>query len=373
LTRGLDTFFGQLTRDNFQALLVQEFGDTKRLDALTATAADQRQNRMAIVNAPEFQVHITAGNIPNPTLMSMVFGLLTRSAQFIKCASGSSFLPRLFAHSIYEADPKLGACLEVAEWRGGDESLETVLFAEADCVTATGSDETLTKIRSQLPIKIRFLGYGHRVSFGYVAGEDLFGSSAKKIVSRAVDDVVAWNQLGCLSPHVIYVQLGGEVSPDQFAELLADELDKREKSEPRGELPVELAATIASRRGIYEIRAAHSPETTRHWCSKDSTAWTVVYEADAHFQMSCLNRFVYVKAVADLTAMLQGADDIRGIVSTVGIAVPEDKAQEIATQLARWGATRVCPLGQMQNPPLTWRHDGRPALGDLVTWTDWEQ
>ena len=46
--------------------------------------------------------------------------------------------------------------------------------------------------------------------------------------------------------------------------------------------------------------------------------------------------------------------------------------EELATQLARWGATRICPLGQMQNPPLTWRHDGRPALGDLVTWTDWE-
>ena len=33
---------------------------------------------------------------------------------------------------------------------------------------------------------------------------------------------------------------------------------------------------------------------------------------------------------------------------------------------------RVCPLGQMQEPPLTWRHDGRPALADLITWTDWE-
>jgi hypothetical protein len=98
----------------------------------------------------------------------------------------------------------------------------------------------------------------------------------------------------------------------------------------------------------------------------------VVYEADARFQMSCLNRFVYVKAVADLTAMLHGADDIREKVSTVGIAVPEEQTQEIATQLARWGATRVCPLGQMQNPPLTWRHDGRPVLGDLVTWTDFE-
>jgi len=372
LSRGLDNFFSRLTRDSFHALFVQEFGDARRLDAMSATPVEQKQNRMAIAGTPEFQVHITAGNIPNPALMSMVFGLLTRSAQFVKCASGSSFLPRLFAHSIYEFDPKLGACLEIAEWRGGNAGLESILFAEADCVTATGSDETLAAIRAQLPVKTRFLGHGQRVSFGFVAGEDLFGSSAKKIVVRAADDIVAWNQLGCLSPHVIYVQLGGEVAPEQFAELLAEELERREQTEPRGELPAEDAAAIASRRSIYEVRAAHSPETTRHWCSKDSTAWTVVYEAEARFQMSCLNRFVYVKAVAELTAILHGADDIRGKVSTVGIAVPEEKNQEIATQLARWGATRVCPLGQMQNPPLTWRHDGRLPLGDLVTWTDFE-
>ena len=372
LARGLDGFFKQLTRENFHALLVQEFGDAGRLDAMGATPAEQKQNRAAIINAPEFQVHITAGNLPNPALMSMVFGLLTRSAQFIKCASGASFLPRLFAHSIYEADAKLGACLEVAEWRGGSLALENALFAEADCVTATGSDETLAAVRMQLPVKIRFLGYGHRVSFAFVGSEELYGSSAKKIAARAADDVVAWNQLGCLSPHVVYVQLGGEVYPEHFAQMLADELEKREASEPRGELPAEHAAAIASRRGIYEVRAAHSPETTRHWCSQNSTAWTVVYEAEARFQMSCLNRFIYVKGVADLTAALQGADEIRRKVSTVGIAVPADKSQEIATQLARWGATRICPLGQMQNPPLTWRHDGRPALGDLVTWTDVE-
>ena len=373
LARGLDNFFKQLTRENFHALLVQEFGDAKRLDVMTATIAEQKQNRAATVNAPEFQVHITAGNIPNPTLTSIVFGLLTRSAQFVKCASGASFLPRLFAHSIYEVDGKLGACLEIAEWRGGNAALENVLFAEADCVTATGSDETLTAIRAQLPVKIRFIGHGHRVSFGFVAQEVLYGSRAKKIVAAVTDDVIAWNQLGCLSPHVIYVQLGGEIAPEHFAQLLAEELERREQIEPRGELPAEDAAAITTRRGIYEVRAAHSPETTQHWCSKDSTAWTVIYEADARFQMSCLNRFIYVKGVADLKTTLESADSVRGKVSTVGIAAPEEKINEIATQLARWGATRICPLGQMQNPPLTWRHDGRPALGDLVTWTDWEQ
>ena len=372
LVRGLDNCFKQFTRENFNALLVQEFGDARRLDAMIATSADQKQNRMAIINAPEFQVHITAGNIPNPTLTSIVFSLLLRSAQFVKCASGAAWLPRLFAHSIYSADAKLGACLEIAEWRGGNVDLENVLFAEADCVTATGDDETLAAIRQRLAIATRFLGYGHRVSLGFVSHDVLYGSLAKKNVTAAVDDIVAWNQLGCLSPHVIYVQLGGEISPEYFAQLLAEELERREQTEPRGELPAEHAAAIASRRGIYEVRAVHSPETTQHWHSKDSTAWTVVYEADARFQLSCLNRFIYVKGVADLKTALESADGVRGKVSTVGIAAPGDKINEIAAQLARWGATRICPLGQMQNPPLTWRHDGRPALSDLIAWTDLE-
>jgi hypothetical protein len=135
---------------------------------------------------------------------------------------------------------------------------------------------------------------------------------------------------------------------------------------------VQVAAAISSRRSIYEVRAAHSPET-QHWCSKGSTAWTVVYEADPRFQLSCLNRFIYVKPVKDLAQALQSADSVRGKVSTVGVAAPEQDLQQLATDLARWGVTRVCLIGQMQAPPLPWRHDGRPALADLVTWTDWEK
>jgi Acyl-CoA reductase (LuxC) len=370
LERGLDNFFKQLTRENFRALLLQEFGDG--LDAINEVSATTSAKTIHFWRASEFQVHIAAGNIPNPAFTSIMLGLLTRSAQFVKCASGSSFLPRLFAHSIYDADPKLGACLEIAEWRGGNAPLENALFAEADCVTATGSDETLDEIRLHLPLRTRFVGYGHRVSFGFIAGEVLVGARAKKIVAAAADDITAWNQLGCLSPHVIYVEAGGEVAAEHFAQLLAEELERREALEPRGEISAEESAAIASRRGIYEIRAAHSPETTRHWCSQDSTAWTVVFEADARFQLSCLNRFIYIKPVADLKALFENADAIRGKVSTVGIAAPDEKISELSVQFARWGATRICPLGQMQNPPLTWRHDGRPPLGDLVTWTDVE-
>ena len=363
LEKGLDSFFCQFTLENFRALLEQDLGHAQRLDGFT---------NGAIANGPNLLVHIAAGNLPNPALMSMTLGLLTRSAQFVKCASGASLLPRLFAHSIYELDRKLGACIELAEWRGGNRELESALFAEADCVTVTGSDETLATIRSQLPTKVRFLGYGQRVSFGLVTREVLREDLVAQIVSSAADDVIAWDQNGCLSPHVIYVEERGAVESDKFASLLAVELAQREASEPRGNTAVEIAAVIASKRAIYEALAVHRADA-KIWSSQNSTAWTVVFEHDVRFQFSPLNRFIYIKPVPDVAAVLQGIDELHGKVSTVGIAAMPEKMKEFASAFARWGATRICPLGQMQNPPLMWRHDGRPALGDLVTWTDFEQ
>src|SRR5207244_3533036 len=150
---------------------------------------------------------------------------------------------------------------------GGNADLESALFGHADCITATGTDETILSIRQRVPLKTRLLAYGQRLSFAYVSAAVLSGLNARKTAARASADVVAWNQLGCLSPHVIYVQQGGGISPEQFAELLADELAAREQTEPRGELPAQTAAVISSRRAIYEMRAAASPDSTRLWCS----------------------------------------------------------------------------------------------------------
>lgn len=371
LSSGLDASFRQLTPENFENLLVQELGHPERLDAMAATAQETHSRVMATASGPALLAHVAAGNIPAPTLMSIVLGVLIRSAQFVKCAAGTSLLPRLFAHSLYDREPKLGSCIEIAEWPGGTTDLEDALFASVDCLTATGSDETISAIQRRLPALVRFVPYAHRVSFGYITHEVLSRQNAAEAANQAAADVIAWNQLGCLSPHLFYVEAGGSVPPEKFAELLSEELARREESEPRGPLSVQDSADIAGKRNFYQVRAAHS-EHTQLWQSKDSTAWTVVFEADPQFQLSCLNRFVYVKRVKDLKDALEAAASVKGKVSTIGVAAPFQKMQELAIQLARWGATRICPLGKMQQPPLTWRHDGRPALGDLVIWTDWE-
>lgn len=371
LGHGLDALFGSLTARALQALIVQDLGHLERLDHLAATEGEQFLGLAAQARGPALLAHVGAGVLPNPAVVSLVLGLLTRSAQFFKCPAGGALLPRLFAHSLHEAEPKLAACLELAPWPGGSHDLEAALFAAADAVTVTGTDETIEDVRRRLPPHVRLLGHGHRVSFAFIARERLTPAAAPGLARELAADVADWDQLGCLSPHAVYVETGGALAPEQFAAELAAALRTLEAERPRGPLPAERAADIVRRREFYEIRAAYS-EDTRCWFSAGGTAWSVVFENDPQWQPSCLHRFVYVKAADRLTDVLHAAEAVRGRVSTVALAAAGSRARELSHELAAWGVTRLCPPGRMQRPPLTWRHDGRPALGDLVTWTSQE-
>ncbi len=368
MASGLDALFKSITIESLTGLIRQELGDDAAMDEFRG---GETPGKRAIALGPGLMVHVTAGNIPTPGIVSLVHGLLLKSAQFVKCSSEHPLALRLFAHSLYDADPKLGACLELAAWKGGGHPCESPLFGEADVVTATGNDETVESIRRVVPSRTRFVSHGHKVSFAYLTKDALSGYKTRRWTEGAAADVAAWDQQGCLSPHVFYVQGGGETSAEQFAEMLAGQLTKLEQLQPRAPLTIQESAAIATRRSFYEVRASHSGDT-KHWRSHESTAWTVVYENDPQFQFSCLNRFVYVKPVADLHDLLKHAELVRDKVSAVGIAALDDEARPLTRELARWGVSRVCRVGAMQSPPLTWRRDGRPVFADLLWWCDWE-
>jgi hypothetical protein len=61
---------------------------------------------------------------------------------------------------------------------------------------------------------------------------------------------------------------------------------------------------------------------------------------------------------------------VLGHLSAIGIwpATPENADQTVAL-----GASRVCPLGEMQSPPWTWHQDGVAPIASLVHWIDIER
>jgi hypothetical protein len=181
--------------------------------------------------------------------------------------------------------------------------------------------------------------------------------------------VSVYDQQGCLSPHVIYVEERGALAPRKFAAALAEAMGAFQARIPRGKLSVEEAAVVNTTRSGYEFRSA-SDKRIAVWASAQPNDWSVIYEDDPSFAPSCLNRLVFVKPTDGERRVLENVQRFAARISTVGVAPMSERMTEFAKQLAKIGIHRVCPIGQMQRPPLWWFHDGRPNLASLVRWTE---
>jgi hypothetical protein len=116
LAEGLRQFFSSVTHKSLTELLKTSLASRSSLDAWDSIHGYEGEGALSRAHGPELLVHYAAKGVPYPTLMAMMIGILLRSAQFVHCAPEQAWLVRLFAHSIYENDAKLGSCLELAEW-----------------------------------------------------------------------------------------------------------------------------------------------------------------------------------------------------------------------------------------------------------------
>jgi len=306
---------------------------------------------------------LLAGTIPMPNLLQCVVPLLLQSPVLVKSSARDTVTAELAARSLAELDPDLGRCIEVVNFQREDREC-TASLLEADCVVASGSDETMREIGGQLAIQQRFVAYGHRVSLALVgpgapaSGTDGDVESLADALSR---DIGLWDQLGCLSPVAIYV-----VDPDpdaaladRLAEALHHALAQRQREWPRGDVEPGVAATIRRERAEAEMRRAGGPgEAGQHdersqervvLYESDATHHTVVRECDASWRPAPLHRFVRLHPVRDLEALQAALEELAphiSAVATAGFDAERDEgafAGGLGPLLRGLGVSRVCP------------------------------
>ena len=253
----------------------------------------------------------------------------------------------------------------MAVWPGGNAPLEEIAFGCADVVIASGSDKSLAAIRPQ--VRGKFIGYGHKVSFAVIAKEAL--SDAGALAQKAAYDVALFDQQGCLSPQLTYVEEGGAVSPQAFASLLAEALAEWEHLLPRGNVSQEASVAIRRVRDEAEWQALAGKDVVLH-VSPNGTAWTVIYDTDPTFVLVPLYRTIRVKPLSSITQLHELLTSWRPYLEAVGVAIDTTYHTQLAEILGQAGVSRICPIGTMQTPPLSWRHGGRPRITDLVRWVE---
>ncbi len=305
----MDWIFTHWTEENIEHLLT-----VSRLPSLS--------------KKPTFAIQILAGTTPAMIAQGFLQGALLKIPQCLK-------LPRrqtAFAHLVYQSfkneAPKLANLFTL------DDGQNLPAFHQqlhrADLVLAYGHDETIASIQKNLAPNAIFIPHGHAESAAIICKEAANIESLKKLAY----DMLSYDQRGCLSPRVTFVERGGELSPaecaQQFAEIVLQHLSKKL---PRGGLFDGEAAEILHQRALYGFRG-------KVYLGTD---WTVCYDENLIWPTEALPRFMPFKAFNTLGELKK----ILPPLISIGYAGSVKKLTDL-----NFVTSRFCNLGGMQQQCL---------------------
>jgi acyl-CoA reductase-like NAD-dependent aldehyde dehydrogenase len=240
-------------------------------------------------------------------------------------------------------DPAFARALVEAAVALGDEHVRIVDDLDVAAVDegeihVYGRDETIAEMRAKARVRVR--GHGSGMGIAWIsAGADL-ATAARGLA----DDVVVFDQRGCLSPRIALV-LGDEARASELADALHAELDRLDASIPRGAVPAEERAA-AGRYVATMTYACRALVGSQHAIG--------VAPPGAPLVLPPPYRTVHVAACASIEEAAKLLAPLAKGVVTVGTDAP-GSAKVLAPPWAR-----IAALGTMQRPPL----DGPVDLRD---------
>ena len=316
---------------------------------------------------PSLLVHSWAGNVPGLPMWSLAAGLLVKAGNVGKLPSAEPVFATLLAQALLRERPDWHDAFAVLWWPGGDAAVEA-LYREAEVVMAYGGTAALQSLRAQVPATTRFLPHGHKLGIVLVGRAALDRLRGPEAARRCAHDIVRYEQQGCYSPHVVYVERGGPLSPRAFAQHLAAALAAEGRRLPRRTPALDEAGALAGWRQSAEWQALQG---RGELLGDDASPWAVAFHDHAvPLAPTPGHRCIKVCAVDALDAVPPLVAPHAAVLQTAAVAADSDTLFRVAAALAEAGVTRVCAVGAMTQPEAGWHHDGRTSLADLVRWVE---
>ena len=361
----LDGMAADWTAARLRELVTIELGEPPALDVPVV-----RGEGTTLAVGPALCVQVAAGGVPGVGVTALLRSLLVKAPTLLKAGRGDVVLPSLYTRALAEVDRALAESVAVAYWPGDSRAHLHAALTRADVVVAYGSDESVAAVRALAPVTARVVTYHHRISVGLVGREALSREAVRVVAADVAAAVAAYDQRGCVSPQIVYVEEGGALPPAGFAARLASALGEAEALWPSATLEPADASRLQQVRGTAEMVALSSGGSVHHG---GGAAWTVTFEPRDVPAMAAAGRFVRVRPIDDAAELPRTLGALAAHLQTVGVAGLGDRLEELTRALGGVGASRVAPFRAVPFPPPWWHHDGRGPLLDLVRWVDLER
>lgn len=349
----LDRLFGALVATDLEATIERELGTIDVLDGFVSRCG-VRERALPAGRVGVISSRTTIGVALFPAL----FALLAKCDVVVKDRE-DALVAAFFATLAEELDEFRSAAV-AEQWNG--EARERDL-AQFDVVVAFGDDATIASIAATLTPRTRLIPFGTRASLGYVAREALAAlGDAEQIARGAARDLVLYETEGCLSLHALFVEDGGAIAPDAFAEILAREVERANVEFPLAQRSPQIVANVAAARDLAAFRAAAG-----HGRIYSDAGATFVIDTTAGVTEppAFLPRAIGVRTVGAPSEAVAYCRQHRLPIEAVSVAGSREDLSAMAIEM---GAARIVRFGELQAPPATARHGGRPRIADFVRW-----
>ncbi|MGH8164840.1 MAG: acyl-CoA reductase, partial [Rhodanobacteraceae bacterium] len=242
-------------------------------------------------------------------------------------------------------------------WDSGEPGADLRRF---DAIVAFGRTQSLAGIRAAAAPEARFIGYGSRATVGYVGRVQLANEPhARARGSAAARDLVLYDSEGCMSLHALFIERGGAISPVAFGEILAACVEHAAIEFPVGTRDPAAGAALATARNLAAFRAA----TGKGAVFTDASANYALFvdppgDEPPAFLPRALGLYP-VDAPAEALGYL-----LRHRIALEAFALAGDSRADLIALAVDSGAVRIARFGELQHPPFSGDHGGRPRVAD---------
>ncbi len=300
---------------------------------------------------------VLAGNLFTASIRAVFVPLLLGVPVLAKSASRETAFASMVERALERADPKLGESMQLVVYRGGEVEPEAALLESAGAIAVYGADETVDEIRRRHP-EVPIIAHGHGVSAAYCSADALTNERLDDTVRALALDICAYDQRGCLSPQIVYVEEAPHCPVDTFAERLATNgLEPMGRRLPRGPLPIDVGAAQAQWRGLAEIEGnliAGDGFSIAIRSAADPIRWSPGY------------RNISLVPVAGAKNAVASVEPLGASLKCVGAVAESLEDLEGRLRRSRVSSAYACPLGSMQTPAFDAPADGKPVWHGLV-------
>jgi hypothetical protein len=360
--RSFDT---KLRREMLEEYVEESIG-AEYLDGWVET--ELRDRRIAVRAFGARAVHVIAGNSPHVALQSMITNALARSDQIVKIPANEPYAATAIALTMIEMAPDhpITRHLSVAYWKGGEASVERRLYdpRNIEKIVAWGGFASMQSIRNYLAPGLDLIALDPKLSASLI-GAEVFSSedTLTDAATRAARDVGYYNQGGCASARVIYVESGTDAAGIARANEFGERLFAAVQALPPDVSSLHPAFDPVLRAEIAGLR--HVPGF-KVIGGRDNEGAVIVSQqeepVDFADRLNC--------RVANVVPVDSIRDALRYLTihtQTIGI-YPDALKSELRDECVLRGGQQIVPLGAATAKTMAGPHDAMYVLSRMVRW-----